>query len=45
MSYKCTKTFESTTGITDIRGRVIPSYDYTELGAQPPTYYEPTDDT
>lgn len=31
MSFKCIKPFESTSGITYIKGRVIPLFEYTKL--------------
>jgi len=41
MTYICTKTFESTTGITYIKNRVIPLYQYTKLNYQEQKNFEP----
>lgn len=41
MTYICTKTFESTTGITYIKNRVIPLYQYMKLNYQEQKNFEP----
>jgi len=40
MNYKCIKTFESTSGITYIKGRVIPLFEYTKLNYQEKKNFE-----
>ena len=41
MSYKCIKIFESTSGITYIKGRVIPLFEYMKLNYQEQKNFEP----
>lgn len=44
MNYICLKTFESTTGITYRKGKVIPLYQYTKLNYQEQKNFEPNGD-